>query len=162
MRGLIFAAFALILLVAPPAWADWGPTRWGMTPEEVIKAIPFATPVTGTTAANDIGGLRQMLAAEMTHEGFDGVAEFYFDPATRRLGGMRFKLADPGQCIDYANYLIGNFGEGERTFQTPRGGGTIVTLRWGGFDGIDRYSFSQLAYDNGAAFMCVSMVKPPE
>lgn len=161
MHRLIATATLLMALIATPAHADWGPTRWGMTPEQVLKVLPFATPVNGLAAANDIGGLRQMLSAEMTHEGFDGIAEFYFDPATRRLGGMRFKLEDPGRCIDYAKYLVGEFGEGERTFQTLREGGTIINLRWGGFGGIDRYYFSQMAYDNGAAFMCVAMVKPP-
>jgi len=158
MRRLIAAAIALMAFAATPAYADWGDTRWGMTPEQVLKVIPFATPV---TAGSEIGGLRQMLSAEMTHEGFDGTAEFYFDPATRALGAMRFKLEDPKQCNGYANYLVGNFGEGERTTEPLRDGGTMITLKWGGFGGIDRYYFSELTFDNGAAFMCVAMVKAP-
>ena len=158
VRRMIAIVIALMAFTAAPAHADWGDTHWGMTPEQVLKVIPFATPI---TTANDIGGLRPMLSAEMTHEGFDGTAEFYFDPATRALGAMRFKLEDPTQCKDYANYLIRNFGEGDRTSETLRDGGTIITLKWGGFGGIDRYYFSEMAYDNGAAFMCVAMVKAP-
>lgn len=158
MRRLFTAALALALLPLQSARADWPPTRWGMTPEEVLKTMPGSAPVTGMTEDDDIGPLRQKVSVPFVDNGFETTAEFYFDKQTNKLGGVRFKLTQLDRCGDYDAMLTRRYGEGKREVDTSTG--RITSVDWGkpGGDWID---FAHLQLGNGETFLCLLMIRKP-
>lgn len=110
MYRLIAAAIALTL-VPGAALADWGTTRWGMSPEDVIAAVPGATAVAhreGTMVLK-----HQMLAtAPVTESDLQVEANFYFDPKAHKLAFIQFR-APKEQCDTYFQRVTGRYGKGK-------------------------------------------------
>jgi hypothetical protein len=81
-----FKFILLALLVIPaPAFADWQPTKWGMTSDEVIKATGNqAKPNTDTDAEST-----EPLVMTYSEAGVHFTVYFQFDEQTKTLKGVK-------------------------------------------------------------------------
>lgn len=93
------AATLALSLAASPAHADWSFTKWGMSPEQVIKSAgPTARPATGDYG-DRVMTFDRRAAAQVKYEGRSYTAEFYFDlDGGRGLRLVRLNLLDQTQC----------------------------------------------------------------
>jgi hypothetical protein len=93
---LLLALFAAAV-AASPASSHWQFTRWGMTPEQVMKASPvpaksYSDPQLDTSAETT------KTISNYTAIGFDFVAMFKFSRRTGGLSRVSLMLRDKDQC----------------------------------------------------------------
>jgi hypothetical protein len=98
MRALPIAA--ALLLLSAPARADWEPTHWGMSVDELVATYPGAK--AKRHDQRDDFENNHLLATGKGREGeFAFDIDFYFDPAEQRLAMVRLKLRNPRQCLAF-------------------------------------------------------------
>lgn len=101
MNRLTTAALAAALLTLPTAaHADWSFTRWGMSPDQVIKAAKGkAQPMAGGPGDRVMDMDPRATGGPFSFEGRAYMANFYFDlDGGRGLRVVRLNLLDQGQC----------------------------------------------------------------
>ena len=113
IKATLAAAIAL-LLTATPALANWGTTRWDMTAEEVIAAVPGAV-ATPAEAGTNVRGMQQLATAPYKDGDVAMTATFLFDPDGRGLRFVGLTLDDFSQCDAYRATLIARYGKGKPT-----------------------------------------------
>lgn len=102
-----YAKFVLpVLLAMPvPALADWQPTKWGMTTDQVIKATGNqAKPNIDSDADSD-----EPLTMPYTQAGLHFTAYFEFDETTKLLTGVKL-TAENGDCEKAFKMLKSSYG----------------------------------------------------
>src|ERR1700688_187290 len=135
MKRIILAFLALALVgLASPAAADWQFTKWGMTPEQVVKKSP--TPVKKVAPEDrDQGGhltiekgMPNLLEGDWTSGAFKFHVTYRFD-ARRHLSAVDLEILEDGQAMDVANALSDRYGKPDqeiggitlaRIWRTPR------------------------------------------
>ncbi|HVT59301.1 MAG TPA: hypothetical protein VHR45_12975 [Thermoanaerobaculia bacterium] len=117
MRVLALAWLALGMVTATPAVADWQYTKWGMTPEQVIKAAHSKSrQITRLVerqqgAAEDAGrvGQKALLSGEWSSGRFEFEVHFFFNPR-RKLASVELTLANSEDEHVLANELTKRYG----------------------------------------------------
>lgn len=107
-----YALFALPLLIGftvTPAYADWQYTKWGMSPEQVIKATG------GKAEANNDEGrnnpqAKALLQTPYATERFDFLAVFMFNRKSNRLQYVSLELTEPARCGEAIEQLKDRYG----------------------------------------------------
>lgn len=91
---------ATALVAAAPAHADWSFTKWGMSPEQVIKAAGGkAKPAMGDRGDRVMDMDPRASGGPFTFEGRTYLANFYFDlDGGRGLRVVRLQALDQSQC----------------------------------------------------------------
>ncbi len=118
MRRHAFASLVLVL-IALPAAADWQFTKWGMTPEQVIKKSPVRLSRVPAAEADkhlntsDEKGLASTLEGDWTSGSFRFHAYFQFD-AGRHLAAVDLEIPDDAVAVDVANALEKKYGQPTR------------------------------------------------
>jgi hypothetical protein len=159
MRQSIIAAAAL-LLTAAPALADWGPSRWGMTPEQVVAAVPNAAPVVRSGDGKDVFGHHQLATAPMKDGAFDVQGNFYFSPDKRQLAFIQL-VPVVARCPDYMAAQIGRNGAGSREDKNLDKL-DMISIRWTDPGSRDQLRFIGVtATINGAWLYCHLQVDKP-
>ncbi|MDF7775646.1 hypothetical protein P1X14_10340 [Sphingomonas sp. AOB5] len=144
MRYLLLAAAAAVVLPLTHALADWAPSKWGMTPEQVIKVVPNA--VAMPMKENQILRGRHMLAEAPTSIGnYPVTARYYFSPTSRTLELVNLTMTDRPRCAAFRDMLVARYGAGERRDVdevTPSGVPYVsTTIEWTNVGG-DRGTYS--------------------
>lgn len=106
-RLAVAAAYGVVTLVSiRPADAKWGPTEWGMTPEQVMAVMPKAREVQRGRRLGD--DLRKKVEGTVNFYGVKTDAGFYFAET-----GLELVLVEiPGkQCEDVAKAVVEEYGE---------------------------------------------------
>ncbi|MDF7775645.1 hypothetical protein P1X14_10335 [Sphingomonas sp. AOB5] len=111
MRKIAIAAVVL-LASAAPALAEWAPSKWGMSPEQVIKAVPNAVAVVRDGDGKDVSGHHQLATAPTKDGAIQLQANFYFEPGKRQLAFIQF-VPGTAQCKDYQTLLESRNGAGK-------------------------------------------------
>jgi|GEM_PF-4815789 len=132
IAGLLSAA-ALTAAIALPsaAFADWSPTRWGMSPEQVIEAGGGKVkPATGSSGDRVMDSDRRASGGPFTWEGRRFMAEFYFDlDGGRGLRLVRLNMLDQGQCDALGADLAKRYGASKNQYHgewvDPASGDTV-------------------------------------
>src|ERR1700744_2220675 len=101
--ALAFAA--AVLLFTSAARADWQFTRWGMTPDQVVKASRGAAHNASsdeTTANAPVGSSEQMLVIIPTYVTGDlqFIVDFYFD-SDKKLTRVNLHLSSPDKGYEW-------------------------------------------------------------
>ncbi len=130
---------ATLLLSAAPAMADWGPTHWGMSAEEVIAAVPGAK-ATAAEKGTNVNGLQQLAVAPWKDGDVATTATFLFDPDNGKLVFVGLMPDDPGQCEAYRATMVARYGKGKPTDRV------FGEMAMGKLDWIDPQSHDQLMF----------------
>ena len=133
------AAAALMLLPAAPALADWGKTKWGMSPEQVLAAVPGARPLKREGAGGDVWGRQRLVSAPYTLGKFATHADFFFSTRGKGLEFVKMEPVDPKQCGALEAMLVKRHGKGTR--ESFDRGVHMIVVRW-----TDRKTKEQLLY----------------
>lgn len=158
MKTLIAAATAL-LLAATPALANWGATGWGMTPADVIAAVPGAV-ATAQDKGNDVRGMHQLAAAQYQDGDVAMNATFLFDPDTNGLAFVGLTLNDYSQCDAYKAVLIARYGKGKPT-DMKLGDLSMGKLDWVDHASGDRLMFSFIRRADQSYSICKFIIEKP-
>ncbi|MDF7775647.1 hypothetical protein P1X14_10345 [Sphingomonas sp. AOB5] len=144
MRRLMLAIAAAAVLPLTPALADWPPSKWGMTPEQVQAAVPGAKIVPFDSSFN-LRGLNLLAEAPVSDAGLQLKARYYFAPGTRQLGMIDFLPNNPDDCAAYRNALIARYGKGESE-ESVMGEGDqafdVLAIEWPNA-GTDRMNYAE-------------------
>lgn len=95
------------LLFVSCAGADWQYTKWGMTPEQVVRASKGAA-VTNTDRMLDAGEIRTQLVAPYQSQGFAFRASFMFGP-DNKLRSVQLALQN-ASCPALVGSLTNTYG----------------------------------------------------
>jgi hypothetical protein len=157
MRKMLAAA--ALLLPAMPAMANWGATRWGMTPEQVIAAVPGAA---ATAAGNgtDVRGMHQLASAPYRDGDIETDASFLFDPKDNKLVFVGLTPRDHGQCGAYEKRLVARYGTGKASGQ-ELGGLKLGKIEWVERGSRDRLMFSWFRRPDGSYAICKFIAEKP-
>lgn len=155
----LMAATAALLLTASPALANWGPTGWGMTPSDVIAAVPHAIP-TAPDKGKDVRGMHELAAAPFMDGNVAMTATFLFDPDTNGLAFVGLTLNDYGQCEAYKATLIARYGKGKPT-EMKMGELNMGKLDWVDAASGDRMMFSYIRKPDGGYSICKFITEKP-
>jgi hypothetical protein len=158
MKTLMIAATAL-LLTAPPALANWGATGWGMTPADVIAAIPGAIP-TAPDKGKDVRGMHELAAASYKDGDVVVTATFLFDPDTNGLAFVGLTPNDFGRCDAYRTALIARYGKGKPT-DMAMGDLKMGKLDWVDPASGDKMMFSFIRNADQSYSICKFIVEKP-
>jgi hypothetical protein len=117
MRVLASGWLALAMMTAVPAAADWQYTKWGMTPEQVIKAAHSRSKQVARLvdqqqkAAEDAGRVAQkaLLSGDWSSGRFQFEVRFFFD-SHRKLASVELTLANSENEGDLINELTKRYG----------------------------------------------------
>lgn len=156
MRKLIFAA-ACLLLSATPALADWETTRWGMTPEQVIAAVPGAV-ATAPALGTDVKGMHQLARAPFADGGIAMTASFLFDSSGLAFVGVT--LEDVTQCDAYRKLLVARLGAG-KPMERVMADVTLGKLEWVDPALHDRLMFSYIRRADQSYAICKFIAEKP-
>jgi hypothetical protein len=153
------ALAAALLLTATPALANWGKTGWGMTPEDVIAAVPGAA-ATPEDKGKDVRGMHQLAAAPYTDGDVAMTATFLFDPDGEGLAFVGMTLTDFGQCGAYMTTLIARYGKGKPT-NMAMGDYAMGKLDWVDPASGDKMMFSFIRKADQTYSICKFIVEKP-
>jgi hypothetical protein len=131
MRRLSITTLALVL-TATPALAHWGASRWGMTPEQVIKAVPGAA-AEPYDPDGTISGLHLLAQAPASEGAIQLRARFYFEPDSQKLQMVDLLPVDPSECPAFRDAIVARLGKTEVArdiHKTPRYDAVSVSMRW--------------------------------
>jgi hypothetical protein len=113
----IGAMLAFIALAAPfrPAVADWQYTKWGMSPEQVVKASAGAVMLTaarpiGEGSADDRSGLEMRAEGTFAAGPLHCDVSFGFD-AAGRLAFVTYSIDDPARNGLLKEWLVRRYGQ---------------------------------------------------
>lgn len=117
---------------AAPAAADWQFTKWGMTPEQVIKKSPVKISKLGADeqaeqehqALTTEKGMTALLESDWASGAFRFHALYRFD-ASRHLSAIDLTILDDSQARDVANALSQKYGKPDE----ESGPGDMLPLR---------------------------------
>ena len=157
MLRLLTAALALILLPVA-AHADWAPTKWGMSPEQVVAAVPGAVAMAhreGTVVLKH----HKLAIASVRDGAFDVDASFYFEPRKRALAFIQFVPA-PEKCDAYLDQIVARHGKGKRQ-DKGLGAGTMILIDWTDPATKEQLSFTGVKGSNRASIYCHFMQQVP-
>lgn len=156
---LLSAAIALILLPVA-AHADWSPTKWGMTPAQVIAAIPGASAVQHRSGM-DVLGNHLLVAAPITDDAIGLTANFYFEPRKRQLTLIQF-IPPKERCGAYFDQLVARLGKGKRD-DTVTDQLDMRKVDWADPATQDRLSFAWVLFTkDGSSMYCHFMQQGPD
>lgn len=111
VAALSAAAFAVVSLGAGSAHADWSFTKWGMTPDQVIKAAKGKASANPGDEGDRIMGMdRGVAGGPFAFEGRTFTADFYFDPGGGGLRVARLNMVDQSQCDALGAALEAKYG----------------------------------------------------
>ena len=158
MKKPMFAAAAL-LLTATPALANWGATGWGMTPVDVIAAVPNAV-ATAPDKGKDVRGMHELAAAPYKDGDVVMTATFLFDPDTNGLAFIGLTPNDYGQCDAYKATLIARYGKGKPT-DMKLGDLSMGKLDWVDPKSGDKLMFSFIRGPDGSYSICKFITEKP-
>lgn len=156
--GAALAAVAALLLTATPALANWGTTRWGMTAEEVVAAVPGAVATPAETGTN-VRGMHQLATAPYKDGDVAMTATFLFDPDGKGLRFVGLTLNDFGQCDTYRATLIARYGKGKPT-EMVIGGFKMGKIDWIDSAG-DKLMFSFIRKADQSYSICKFITEKP-
>jgi len=160
IRGLLIAA-ALLLLPIAPAWADWGPTHWGMTLQQVLDSVPGVRPLKYDGKGGDVFN-QHRLASAPWHDGEIAlIADFFFDPGASTLSLVKSEPTDVAQCAAYGDLLVARYGPGAREEKSFDNGLTIMAIRWTDQTTHERLIYSRLGDTGKPANYCHFIVQKP-
>lgn len=151
MKKLLLGAAALVL-TATPALANWGATGWGMTPADVIAAVPGAIP-SAPDKGKDVRGMHELAAAPYRDGEVETTATFLFDPDTNGLAFVGLTPHDFGQCQAYQAALVARLGKGTPT-NMAMGDFTMGKLDWVDPKSGDHLMFSFIRKADGSYSIC--------
>jgi hypothetical protein len=146
MRKPMICAAALALWTVP-ALADWAPTRWGMTPEQVIAVVPNAQTMPHKDEQN-LRRLHLLVEAPGAVGDFPVNARYYFAPGQRTLDLVNLTVTDRTRCAAFRDWLTGRHGAGARNDDTGNRDGTsyeTTTIEWSGAQ-PDRLTYTDLRF----------------
>lgn len=160
MKIKLMLAAAALLLTATPALANWGATGWGMTPSDVISAVPGAT-ATAEDKGTNVRGMHQLAVAAYKDGDVAMTATFLFDPDTNGLAFVGLTLNDFGQCDAYKTTLIARYGKGKPT-DMAMGDLKMGKLDWVDPASGDKMMFSFIRRADQSYSICKFIVEKPE
>lgn len=139
-RLALFCALAAASLSATPALANWQSTRWGMSVDEVLAAVPGSIPHSNSKL--DVGTQVVRAAANYNAGGVDSVAFLLFE------GGLRFSrvLILPKKmenCSDLSRKLHEAYGEP----LDSTGHRSIFSYRWRDTDKGNIVVYANIGYE---------------
>jgi hypothetical protein len=116
MRIVTGATLTLAMLISPirPAAADWEYTKWGMSPEQVVKASAGTVLLTKARPAGDGSGLDMRAQGTFASGGMNFDASFGFD-AAGRLAFVTYALGEARMNDALENWLIKKYGQPKKT-----------------------------------------------
>jgi len=128
-------AFLALLALPRPAAADWEYTKWGMTPEQVVKASTGAVLETRARPAGGDSGLEIRAEGEFVSGSLRFDVSFGFDNGGR-LAFVTYSIDRASQNALLLDWLIRRHGEPQAQ-QDPDG--DVKTLIWSrpGTDSIE-------------------------
>jgi hypothetical protein len=162
MRRLLVCGAAALLLPLAPARADWGQTRWGMSPAEVAAAVPGAKQVK-RVKRDDYDGQHKLVKAPFNDGNFAFDAEFFFDPSSQRLVQVHLTLKDVKKCAAWRDTLRSAPGADSRGFGAPRDTiVSVVLVPWKDPVSGDRKTYLDITGDYGKFFtLCRIQIEKP-
>ncbi len=116
LRMMLFCG--LLLALAAPASADWQFTKWGMTPEQLMKKAPVSVtkvPAEERSQHEGLtteGGMIPLLQSDWNSGSFRFHVCYRFD-AGKHLSAIDLEILDDSQATDVANALTGKYGKPE-------------------------------------------------
>lgn len=156
-------ALALALLAIPTAaWADWGPTRWGMTLDQVLDSVPGVRPLKREGNGSDTWNQHRLASAPWKDGAIALTADFFFDPDSHTLTLVKMLPTDAGQCPTYQAALVARYGQGtakENSF--PDKGLAFLAIRWTDPKTQERLLYSRMGPIGGSATYCHFIVQKP-
>ena len=112
MHRLLALAAALAVLPPAPARADWQYTKWGMTPEEAVKASNGAMKLIPAKERKPVELTHTEPVAEGTYK--DGAlnvtVEFVIDTASGGLACVGYAATDMAQNAALKDWLVKRYG----------------------------------------------------
>lgn len=112
MMLLLLAVF-FATLSPVQLWADWQYTRWGMKPEEVVRASGNVAMKEPDPKAHSTKTEDAVLFTPYTSGRFKFRTTFLFDKNTGLLGRVHLELLDPHLCHDLHGALFSKYGKPE-------------------------------------------------
>lgn len=152
-------ALLTLCLAAAPAFAEWETTRWGMTPEEVIAAVPGAQAVKRKGDGQDVWDHHQLAVAPYLDGEFRTEALFFFQPRSRRLAFVKLELADATQCEAWEKVVIGRYGDGTRVLKDF--GLKLLTIEWADPATREALVYSSVRLPDGTFSLCHFIRRQP-
>jgi hypothetical protein len=156
---LAVTALAL-LLPASPALAHWGKTLWGMSPQQVLAAVPGAKPVKRESGGT-VWGRQRLVSVPYTLYGYATNADFFFIAQTVKLDFVKMEPVDPRQCPALERDLIKRHGAGESEGRDNMGVHMKV-IRWTEAKTKDRLLYSSLNKTGAPISRCHFIRQAPE
>jgi hypothetical protein len=144
------------VLLSTPAFADWPPTHWGMTVDEVLEAVPGAVAVKSMNGDDDVMKQRQFASAPFEDGGIPMKAEFYFDRKLKTLSMVRF-LPAPAQCSAYDAVVRARYGAGVETGSTTPL--IAVAIKWTDAATRDEISYTNWKTVAGVQIDCLLLIR---
>lgn len=132
MRRWMLAAAAIAVLPFAPALADWAPAKWGMSPEQVIAAVPGARVLPQNDEQN-LRGRHALVEAPGAVGTYAVTARYYFLPDRQVLDMVNLTVNDRTNCAAFRDSLTQRHGAGERKDETGSRDGTnyeTTTIEW--------------------------------
>lgn len=159
MRRLVLAV-SLLALSGAPAWADWGKTRWGMSPEQVLAAVPGAKPLKREDGS-DVWGRQRLVSVPWKLGGIATHADFFFHSQRLTLDFVKMEPVDPKDCAVLEADLVKRHGAGEREAR-ERMGVQMLAIRWTDRETRERLLYSSLDRLGQPVSRCHFIQQSPE
>ena len=106
-----FRLMFLFLFLPSLAYADWQYTRWGMSPDDVVKASAGVATPDPNSRGHSTDDSESLLTAPYTRGRFAFSAHFLFDRRTHMLSRVDLQLKDPRQCYVLWGELYAGYGK---------------------------------------------------
>jgi hypothetical protein len=119
---------ALLALLMPfrPAAADWEYTKWGMTPEQVVKASHGTVQLTKARPAGENANFELKADGTFGASGLHFDASFGFDNSSGGLVFVTYAIDDPLRNGLLKEWLIRKYGQP----QNRQGADDVETWTW--------------------------------
>ena len=155
-----------LLLTATPALANWATTTWGMTPEQVVAAVPGAKALKASDDTT-LYGMDNLAEAPFREGKVKLTAGFYFDHKSRKLALVDIVADDNTQCPEFRKALEARLGKGDtKRTQETYGGRNVnqISVDWDDATTGDHMTFLAVTVtpDDSVYGICKLMHQGPE
>ena len=121
MKILVYAAGAVLVGFASPAWAQWKAPEWGVTQAEILADPALQARKQKDRKDSRIRSARKLAEGPIVIDGIDFTASYYFAEKADRLVMINVVPA-VGDCPVAVTSFQATFGEGSREVKS-----TVIT-----------------------------------
>lgn len=131
---------AICLLSPVIVYADWQYAKWGMSPDEVLKASKgLAVEIKQTDTQKGT-----ILSAPYQAAGTAFTARFIFDESTNRLVRVNLSPIKSDSCVVFRSSIIDKYGKHETEELTKFQGNSIQKTRWKDIKNKNKLEFTEI------------------